>query len=121
MIHFRKIGSHPSSYLIYDSDSKEHIGTITQYENNRLRWYLHRSASRGGSVKRLPSLKRAKELVIADYLDAAMRRIADRLRETAAGVEDGSMHPRHTANRLRKMADEIAPPSGSGADGRSGK
>lgn len=40
--------------------------------------------------------------------EAELIRIADNLRETAAGLRDGSIHPAHAANRLEKRANELA-------------
>jgi hypothetical protein len=33
--------------------------------------------------------------------------LADRLRETAADLRSGKIHPAHAANRIEKIADEI--------------
>lgn len=43
----------------------------------------------------------------ADDLFAALAAMAKKLRDTAAGLDDKSIHPAHAANRLRKMARGI--------------
>ena len=43
---------------------------------------------------------------VSKILDG-LSQLAARLRETAAGLDDKSIHPAHAANRLRKMARGI--------------